>query len=160
MKDRSRLVWVAAGVVIGAVAAGVFLARPKLALAGNDRFEDYIISTGAVAGPGRNPTDGVWLLDYRSGKLLATVIDRTTGKIVGWGEADLVSEFNIAPRQGVHFVMTTGLVAHGQSALYIAETTTGKLGVYSIGPRPGGEPGVAIIKHDLVNFRQAPAKAN
>ena len=35
----------------------------------------------------RAPTDGVWLLDYRSGKLMGTVIDRSAGKIVGWGES-------------------------------------------------------------------------
>ena len=46
--------------------------------------------TGAVAVNPRAPTDGVWLLDYRAGKLLGTVIDRTQGKIVGWAEVDLV----------------------------------------------------------------------
>ena len=29
------------------------------------------------------PTDGVWLLDYRAGKLLGTLIDRGLGKIIG-----------------------------------------------------------------------------
>src|SRR5947208_6596410 len=41
----------------------------------------------------RAPTDGVWLLDYRTGKLLGTVIDRTTGKILGWAEGDMLTEF-------------------------------------------------------------------
>ena len=37
-----------------------------------DRFEDYIMCTGACAVNPRSPTDGVWLLDYRAGKLLGT----------------------------------------------------------------------------------------
>jgi hypothetical protein len=53
--------------------------------------------------------------------------------------------------------MTTGNIAQGQAALYIAETTTGKLGVYSMGPRPDNSPGVVIRRHDLVPFRQPPA---
>jgi len=105
----------------------------------------------------RAPTDGVWLLDYRTGKLLGTVIDRAQGKIVGWAETDLVNEFGIPPRQNVHFLMTTGNIAQGQAALYVAETTTGKFGVYTMGPRVDGLPGVSIRRHDLVPFRQAKA---
>src|SRR5262249_44342847 len=62
---------------------------------GNDRFEDYIMCTGAAAVNPRNPTDAVWLLDYRAGKLLGTIIDKNQGKIVGWAELNLAQEFNI-----------------------------------------------------------------
>src|SRR5207237_7646858 len=104
------------------------------------------------------PTDGVWLLDYRAGKLLGTVIDRTTGKIVGWAEVDLVTEFGIQPKQNVHFLMTTGSIAQGQAALYVAETTTGKFGVYTMGSDPNGQQtGMVIRKHDMGSFRNAPA---
>ncbi|HMC65844.1 MAG TPA: hypothetical protein VKI65_12975 [Gemmataceae bacterium] len=159
MKDSGRLLWLALGLVLGAVAAAMFVGQGKLALAANDRFEDYVICTGAVAVSAKAPTDGVWLLDYRSGKLLGTVIDRGAGKIVGWAEVDLTNEFGIQPRQNVHFLMTTGNISQGQAALYVAETTTGKFGVYTMGPRGDGEAGVQIRRHDLVMFRQA-AKAN
>ena len=99
--------------------------------------------TGAVSVNPKAPTDGVWMLDYRGGKLLGTVIDRTTGKIGGWAEVDLVSEFGIKPKQPVHFMMTTGTVTKGQAALYIAETTTGRFGIYTMGPRPDGRLGRA-----------------
>src|SRR5579862_9885247 len=72
----------------------------------NDRYQDYIMCTGATAVNPRAPTDGVWMLDYRSGKLLGTVIDRVAGKIGGWAEVDLVTEFNIPPKTDVHFMMT------------------------------------------------------
>ena len=63
------------------------------------------------------------------------------------------TEFNLPPRQNVHFLMTTGQISQGQSALYLAETTTGKFGVYTLGPRPDGQPGMVIRRHDMTSFR-------
>jgi len=157
MKDSGRLLWLFTGLLLGVAGAGLYILPNRPAYASNDRFEDYIICTGAVGVTARAPTDGVWLLDYRTGKLLGTVIDRAQGKIVGWAETDLVNEFGIPPRQNVHFLMTTGNIAQGQAALYVAETTTGKFGVYTMGPRVDGLPGVSIRRHDLVPFRQAKA---
>jgi hypothetical protein len=147
------------GVVLGAVGVGLYLNPARTVLAANDRFEDYIMCTGPVGLVGKTPTDGVWLLDYRSGKLLGTVIDRAQGKIVGWAEVDLVNEFGIQPRQNVHFLMTCGQIAAGQGALYVAETTTGKFGVYTMAPRSDNQPGVAIKRHDIVLFRQTGKEA-
>ncbi|NBY03377.1 MAG: hypothetical protein EBQ87_15575, partial [Planctomycetes bacterium] len=72
----------------------------------------------------------------------------------GWAELDLAEEFNLPPRQNVHFVMTTGIVGKEQSALYVAETTTGKMGVYTMGPRPDGMAGAIIKRQDLSLFRK------
>jgi hypothetical protein len=157
MKDLGRMVWLATGLLLGGLAVALYLDRPKPAYAVNDRFEDYILCTGAVALGPRAPSEGVWLLDYRAGKLLGTVIDRATGKLVGWAEVDLLSEYGIKPKQDVHFLMTTGMIAQGQAVLYLAETNTGKFGVYSMGPRPDNRAGVAIRRHDMVLFRQPPA---
>ena len=121
----------------------------------NDRFEDYVMCTGAVAVNVRAPTDGVWLLDYKAGKLLGTVIDRSAGKILGWSETNLAQDFGIPPKQNVHFMMTTGVISQGQSALYVAETNTGKFGVYTMGPDPNGQQqGMVIRRHDLSTFRK------
>ncbi len=159
MKESGRLFWLLAGVVLGGLGIGAWFQRATPAWAGNDRHEDFIMSTGSVSTNPRAPTDGVWLLDYRSGKLLGTVIDRGAGKITGWAEVDLVTEFNLRPRADVHFMMTTGQIAQGQAALYVAETNSGKFGVYTLGQRPDNKPGFIINRHDLVLFRQAPAKA-
>lgn len=140
--------------VLGTVIYGNPGINPPIVYASgsNDRYQDYVMCTGAVSVTPRAPTDGVWLLDYRSGKLLGTVIDRNLGKIVGWAEVDLVTEFGIPPKQDVHFMMTTGTIAQGQAALYVAEVTTGKFGVYTLGPSPEGT-GVIIRRHDLTTFR-------
>ncbi len=159
MKDSGRLLWLFTGILLGVGGTSLYLLPNQRAQAANDRFEDYILCTGAVSIQPRAMTDGVWLLDYRSGKLLGTVIDRALGKIVGWAEVDLVTEFGIPPRQNVHFLMTTGNITQGQAALYVAETTTGKFGVYTMGPRADGLPGVGIRRHDMGPFRQ-PARGD
>ena len=155
MKNAGRILWLTLGILLGGLGAWLFLAPGRPVQAANDRFEDYVMCTGPVSISPKALTDGVWLLDYRSGKLLGTVIDRNTGKIVGWAEVDLVTEFSVAPRQSVHFLMTTGNIAQGQAALYVAETTTGKFGVYTMGPRPDNQSGISIRRHDLLLFRQA-----
>ncbi len=134
------MLWLALGMVLGGLGTGMFFASSRPAEAANDRFEDYILCTGPVAIQPKVPTDGVWLLDYRSGKLLGTVIDRTLAKIISWAEVDLVTEFGIQPKQNVHFLMTTGTITQGQAAVYVAETTTGRIGVYTMGPRPTAGP--------------------
>jgi hypothetical protein len=138
----------------------MYLGQARPALAANDRYEDYIMCTGTVGIAHRSQLDGVWLLDYRAGKLLGTAIDRTLGKIIGWAELDLVTEFGIRPQQDVHFLMTTGNVHLGQAALYVAETRTGKLGVYTLHSRTDGQPGFFISRQDMVPFRQPPQRAN
>ena len=149
-----KSLWMCVGVVLGGIATAVLFVPGKPVQAANDRFEDFVMCTGPVTVSINNHTDGVWLLDYRSGKLLGTIIDRVTGKIANWAEVDLVQEFGVAPRQNVHFMMTTGSVAHGQAALYLAETTTGKFAVYTMGARPDGRPGIAVRRHDINLFRQ------
>jgi hypothetical protein len=124
----------------------------ELHAGGSDRYEDYIMCTGAASVNQKVPTDGVWLLDYRGGKLLATVIDKTSGKITGWADLDLPTEFGIPPKQNVHFMMTTGTITQGQSALYVAETNSGKFGVYTLGPDATGTS-LVIRRHDLTTFR-------
>jgi len=120
---------------------------------GSDRYEDYVMCTGSASVNPKTPTDGVWLLDYRGGKLLATVIDRNSGKITAWADLDLPTEFGIPPKQNVHFMMTTGTIAQGQSALYVAETNSGKFGVYTLGTDALGTS-LAIRRHDLTTFRK------
>ena len=155
MTDKGRLLWLVVGLLLGGAGVALYLGHHPMARASNDRYEDYILCTGAVAITPRQQTDGVWLLDYRAGKLLGTLIDRTAGKILGWAELDLVNEFKLPPRHNVHFLMTTGMIAQGQAALYVAETTTGKFAVYSMSVRTDGAAGVQIKRHDLVQFRQA-----
>ena len=65
-----------------------------------------------------------------------------------------MTEFGIAPKQDVHFLMTTGTIAQGQAALYVCETATGKFGVYTMGAGETGG-GIQIRRHDMTTFRAA-----
>jgi hypothetical protein len=164
MRTAMHAVVVALAGAGGVAAALLFLgqARP-VGAASNDRYQDSIMATGAVSVSAKVQTDGVWLLDYKAGKLLGTVIDRTSGKIVGWAEVDLTTEFGLQAKADVHFMMTTGYVTQGQSALYLAETATGQFAVYTMGPGANGN-GIVIRRHDVTKFRQqvgaAPAAGN
>lgn len=154
MRLGKSFLWLAAGLILGVVISHLYFDPPRPAEAANSsRYEDFIMCTGEVfVSPAPNQTDAVWILDYRTGKLLSTVINRSVGQIVGWAEMDLVREFGIKPRQNVHFMMTTGKITKGQAALYLAETSTGKLGVYTLGPRQDGKT-FTIRRHDMVFFR-------
>ena len=153
MTWTNRTLGVVIGLIVG-IGVGVGyrgLNQPVWAMV--DRHEESILCTGQVAVNHSVRTDGIWLLDYRTGKLLGTVIDRTQGKIMGWAEVDLRTEFGVVAQQDVHFLMTTGYITQGQSALYLAETSTGQFGVYTMGPGENGS-GIAIRRHDLGTFRQ------
>jgi hypothetical protein len=155
MKALRQFAFLVVGVVAGVIATMLYLGSPKPAVAASsDRVQDSIMVTGAVQINPRVQTDGVWLLDYKAGKLLGTVIDRTTGKLVGWSEVDLRTEFSLVAQQDVHFMMTTGYVSQGQSALYLAETATGQFGVYTMGTGPNGS-GIVIRRHDMTRYRNA-----
>ena len=154
MRTVMQAVVAASAAAAGVAATLFFLGHPRPAgAASNDRYQDFIMATGAVSVNPKVQTDGVWLLDYKAGKLLGTVIDRNQGKIVGWAEVDLSTEFGLAARADVHFIMTTGYITQGQSALYLAETSTGQFGVYTMGPGQNGN-GIAIRRHDITKFRE------
>jgi hypothetical protein len=154
MRVMSTIGLIAVGIAAGVVATSCYVSPPRpVVAASNDRYQDYIMATGAVSINPRVQTDGVWLLDYKAGKLLGTVIDRTQGKIVGWAEVDLTTEFGLNAKQDVHFMMTTGYITQGQSALYLAETSTSQFGVYTMAPGPNGN-GIVIRRHDITKYRQ------
>ncbi len=154
MRGAGYLLTLAAGTVFGIAVSFGFFSSPCPVAAANDRHDNYILCTGMSGVNPRSPLDGVWLLDYKQGKLLATIVDRTVGKTAGFAEVDLVNEFGIATNLNVNFLMTTGTITSGQSALYLVETTTGKFGVYTLGPSSSGGPGVTIMRHDLTSFRK------
>jgi hypothetical protein len=153
MKLNGKWLGIVIGLVVGLGVGIGYRGMNQPVWAMVDRHEDSIMATGPVAVNFGAKTDGLWLLDYRTGRLLGTVIDRNSGKVANFAEVDLVSEFGVAPRNNVHFMMITGSVAQGQAALYLAETVTGKFGVYTMGPRHDGEAGIAIRRHDMTNFR-------
>jgi hypothetical protein len=156
MRIASSAIWVSVGLIAGIAITVTWLRPAQPVFAANDRHEDYILCTGQMALGVNIQADCVWLLDYRAGKLLGTIVDKNFGKVVGWADVDLVQEFNIAPKQNVHFLMTTGSLMKGQTALYLTEVTSGKFGIYTIAPVADGTGRMRIIRHDAAMFRPQP----
>jgi len=154
MDRKTSLTSALAGAFFGMIAGLALLGGPRPVTAANDRIDGSIICTGAAGVNPRSPLDGVWLLDAKSGRLLATIVDRAAGKIVGFAEVDVAKEFGLPSAQAGQFMMTTGTIAMAQSALYLAETTTGKFAVYTMGPSTEGVAGVTILRHDMTSFRR------
>jgi hypothetical protein len=154
MKDMGRVFWLAVGLTLGIAGMAYFRAAPQPVWAGNDRHEDYVMATGSIKFGLNLSSDAIWLLDYRAGKLLGTIVDKDRGKIVPWDEVDLVKEFNIPPKQNVHFMMTTGSTINGNTALYLTEVNTGRFGIYTMSPRLDNSGRMLIRRHDAAFFRQ------
>ena len=158
MKTASQFVVLTVGIGLGVMGSMIFLGPANsLQARTNDRFEDFVMCTGACALNPKSPSEAVWLLDYKNGRLLGTVIDRKQSRIAGWAEVDLTNEFEVSSKANVHFMMTTGMIAAGQAALYVAEVSSGKFGVYTLGPDPNTANGVVIRRHDLSSFRRRAA---
>ena len=91
--------------------------------------------------------DAVYYLDYRAGKLLATIPQvkpsGSGGKLIdAFAERDLVADFKLdnTPGPQPHFLMTTGSISTGSNnrygdgwaALYVVETTTRQIAAYKV----------------------------
>jgi hypothetical protein len=157
MKKWARYLWLAAGLVLGIAAATLYHRSSQPAFAFNDRHEDYVMCTGQMSLGTNLQADTIWLLDYRAGKLLGTIVDKNLGRVLSWAEVDLVQHFNIPPKQNVHFMMTTGSMVRGQTVLYLTEINSGRFGIYSITPIPDGTGRFRIVQHDATLFRKPAA---
>lgn len=144
---RSRIGIVAAlgaGVVVGWLSAVI---RPTLMRASaGDRAGECIVATGPVlvqyddTAKAPIPLDALYFLDYKGGRLLATVpsyqMAGTKMQIIDdFAERDLVADFHLDPDSGPRprFLMATGSLGRystGWAPLYVFETTTGQVGVY------------------------------
>jgi hypothetical protein len=131
------------------VALGWILAsgRPAAVHASaGDRSGEFIVTTGPVlvrfdeGAKAPIPLDALYFLDYKGGRLLATVPSfRQTGAatqlIDAFAERDLAADFkldlDVGPRP--RFLMTTGAIgtfSAGWAPLYVFETTTNQVAIY------------------------------
>jgi hypothetical protein len=146
---------------------------------GGDRYDESILTAGPTfiryneASKVQVAQDGLYFLDYRSGKLLATIptFRQSVGpaRVLGsFAERDLVADFKIDVEAGVrpHFLMTTGSMSTGSSnaygdggaPLFVFESTTRKVAVYRLEQQSIGA--VSRARLDLLEiqpFGSAPA---
>ncbi len=173
----SHAVTLTAGLALGLLlAAGV--RTPTLRASGGDRSDDSILTSGPTFIRYNESTkiqvaqDAIYYLDYRSGKLHATIptIRQSVGStsVLGaFGERDLVADFKIdldtGPRP--HFLMTTGSVPTGSAStygdgwapLFVFESTTRQVAAYKVQQQVVGNS--TTVRLDLVELRSFGSQA-
>jgi len=123
--------------------------RPTPLRAGaGDRSGESIVATGPVivrydeGAKAPIPLEAIYLLDYKAGRLLATVPSyqqsaSSTHIVDTFIERDLAADFklDLDTGQSPHFLMTTGSLGPytaGWAPLYVFETNSHQLGVFRI----------------------------
>jgi hypothetical protein len=154
------------GVLLGWGLAGFRSIR--LYAGAGDRSGESIVASGPVlvrfdeGAKAPIPLDALYFLDYKGGRLLATVptyrqTGVTTHLINTFVERDLAADFkldlDVGPRP--RFLMTTGSIgtfSAGWAPLYVFETTTNQVAVYRVQvPQTIGP--VSRPQFDLVELR-------
>ncbi len=126
---------------------------PVLLAHGGDRWEESILTAGPTflqyneGMKVQTSQDAVYYLDYRAGKVYATIpsLKQGVGTSTVFGtfvERDLVADFKLELERGPHphFLMTTGSMSvggggalnDGNASLFVLETTTRQVAVYKI----------------------------
>ena len=147
MSQPRRRLPTAVTLTIGlALGWGLASHRPPVVKAGGgDRYGEYSLTAGPISVRYNEATkiqasqDALYFLDWKGGRLLATVpMQRQTVQgsqlIESFVERDLVADFKI-DGGNPHFLMTPGsLGAYGEgwAPLFVFETTTKQVAVYKL----------------------------
>ncbi len=171
-----HVVTLTVGLAFGWLLAGSRV--PALRASGGDRWEESILTSGPTYIRYNEGTkiqvaqDAIYYLDYRSGKLHATIpsIHSTGGStqvLGGFGERDLVADFKLdldtGPRP--HFLMTTGSVptnssstyGDGWAPLFVFESSTRQVAAYKVVQQVVGP--TTTVRLDLLEVRPFSARA-
>lgn len=169
---QRRVVWLVAGLFVGVLAMRWFgphpamLPVPPAFAVATDRFENFALATG----PLDEDVEAVFVLDFLTGDLKATVLSPQLGRFNAFYQRNIVQDMGIDPAKNPRYLMVTGVVnlrrgmgqtaRPGACAVYIAELTTGKLAAYAIPWTPqfynAGVPVQGeLIPLDITQFRQA-----
>ena len=139
--------------------AALFLqGQPSYATA-TDRNDEFAIATGQLT----MSLEAVYLLDFKSGKLLGTVMNQQSGQFQQAFARDLQQDFSLNTRQKPKFIMVTGAMQSARAqvpvnhVLYVAELNSGKMGAYFMPYRGETARGVGTEElkvMDMMTFRQ------
>jgi hypothetical protein len=144
---HSTAIALAAGVVLGWLLAA--LPRPALHATGGDRWGETIVTSGPVLVryderlKAPLAQDALYYLDYRGGRLMATVpsyqaqAGGSARLLTTFAERDLIADFKLDAEGGPrpHFLMTTGSLgqySEGWAPLFVFETSTNQVATYRV----------------------------
>ncbi|MDA1014651.1 MAG: hypothetical protein O3A00_09400 [Planctomycetota bacterium] len=158
---RERSLWVAVGLAAGLAISTLWPHEPLHAVS-NDRSSKFAIFTTEVAA--LTPMEGVFVLDFLTGRLTGAVLNNTSGKFTTAYFRNVAADFGVKPRAKPDYAVVSGRVqlpARGgitpaTGAVYIAEMTSGKVAAYTFpfinsqAPVPPVQMGIL----DFFSFRQ------
>ena len=146
------------GLVFGLGSVLFMQGQPSYATA-TDHSDDFAIATGMLL----PELEAVYLLDFKSGKLMGTVLNRQTGKFQQSYVRNLADDFALAARAKPKFMMVTGMVQVARAqvpishVLYVAEVNSGRMAAYFMpyrGETTRGTTSEELQILDAVPFRQ------
>ena len=151
--------WMLAGICVGLGIALVFHGQPSYATA-TDHADDFAIATGHLT----LEREAVYVLDFKSGSLVGTVMNSQTGQFQAFFKRELAADFGLNARQKAKFIMVTGAMQAATAkvpinhVLYVAELNSGKLGAYIMpyrGEQAGKSTTEELMLGGLTAFRQS-----
>jgi hypothetical protein len=125
-----------------------------------DHADDFSIATGHVAAD----LEAVYLLDFKTGSLLGSVMNKQTGEFQQFYKRELAADFGLTAKAKPKFLMVTGAMQSARAqvpiyhVLYVAELNSGKLAAYAMPYKGeqsvrGGSTAEMMFLH-FVSFRQ------
>ena len=154
-------VWLLTGLVLGLGIALFMQGQPVQATA-TDHADDFSIATGHVTAD----LEAVYLLDFKTGSLLGSVMNKQTGEFQNFYKRELAADFDLKGKVKPKFLMVTGAMQSARAqvpiyhVLYVAELNSGKLAAYAMPYKGeqsvrGGSTAEMMFMH-FVSFRQLP----
>lgn len=161
---RMPVAWLAAGLVIGVAAAG-FLPHAPLHAVATDSVDNFAIATGALD----EELEAIFFLDFLTGSLKCAVLSTSTGRFNSAFETSVLEDLGVKPNQNPKFMMVTGnaglrrtggQMQPGNSVVYVAETSSGRVAAYAVPWTRGLANGVvpfkgSLYRLDVLQFRTA-----
>jgi hypothetical protein len=158
---NSSAVWLLTGLVLGVGIALLLQGQPAQATA-TDHADDFAIATGHVTAD----LEAVYLLDFKTGSLLGSVMNKQTGEFQNFYKRELAADFDLKGKAKPKFLMVTGAMQSARAqvpiyhVLYVAELNSGKLAAYAMPYRGeqsvrGGSTAEMMFLH-YMSFRQLP----
>jgi hypothetical protein len=133
---RSRLIWVALGLLGGLLIGGVLPHSPLHAVA-TDRADTFAICTAPVD----EDVEAIYFLDFLTGELKAAVLSPQLGKFAALYQTNLIQAMGIDATKNPRYLLVSGIAnlrrgtarpRFSQGLVYVAEVNSGRIAVFAI----------------------------
>jgi hypothetical protein len=123
--------------VLCGVAIGMFWQQTPIHAVATDRVDNFAVATG----PLDDDTEALFYLDFLSGELKATALSPIARKFFASFNANVVRDLGVDASKNPKYLMVTGnsvfrrgggQVQPGNSVVYVAELTSGKVAAYAV----------------------------